>query len=105
MAPDVKIYSKNHAYADLDRPINEQGFLSYETVIGDNVWIGANVIILPGRKIGSHSILGAGAVITKDVPDYAVVGGNPAKIIKFRNENEISANTALPLAAEQKRKA
>ena len=54
--------------------------------IGDDVWIGARVIILPGRKIGEGVIIGAGAVVTKDVPDYAVVGGNPAKVIKFRNK-------------------
>ena len=52
--------------------------------IGDDVWIGGKVIITKGRHIGNHSILGAGAVVTKDVPDYAVVGGNPAKILKMR---------------------
>ena len=48
-------------------------------------WIGARAIILPGcKRIGAHSIIGAGAVVTKDVPDYAIVGGNPAKIIRMR---------------------
>ena len=54
--------------------------------IGDDVWIGTNVIILPGVNVGSHCIIGAGAIVTKDVPDYAIVGGNPAKIIRMRNE-------------------
>ena len=54
--------------------------------IGDDVWIGTNVIILPGVNIGSHCIIGAGAVVTKDVPDYAVVGGVPAKVIRYRTE-------------------
>lgn len=85
MGPDVKIYSKNHKYDSLDIPIQEQGEVSYETIIGNDVWIGANVIILPNNKIGNHTLLSAGAVITKDVPDYAVVGGNPGKIIKYRN--------------------
>lgn len=53
--------------------------------IGVDVWIGARVIVLPGcKKIGAHSIIGAGAVVTKDVPDYAIVGGNPAKVIRMR---------------------
>ncbi len=66
-----------------------QGVKSCEPVIiGDDVWIGTRVIILPGKKIGTGAILGAGAVITKDVPDYAIVGGNPAKIIKYRNTQE-----------------
>ena len=54
--------------------------------IGDDVWIGARVIILPGVTIGSHCIIGAGAVVTRDVPDYAIVGGVPAKVIRYRNE-------------------
>nr|WP_286885400.1 CatB-related O-acetyltransferase [Aneurinibacillus sp. UBA3580] len=58
--------------------------------IGNDVWIGAGAIILPGIKIGNGAIVGAGAVVTKDVPDYAVVGGVPAKIIKYRfSEEEI----------------
>ena len=49
------------------------------------VWIGARAIVLPGcKRIGAHSIIGAGAVVTRDVPDYAIVGGNPAKIIRMR---------------------
>ena len=49
------------------------------------IWIGGRVIILPGRKIGKGAIIGVGAVVVKDVPDYAIVGGNPAKVLKFRN--------------------
>lgn len=53
--------------------------------IFEDVWIGARAIILPGCKhIGAHSIIGAGAVVTHDVPDYAIVGGNPAKVIRMR---------------------
>lgn len=53
-------------------------------VIGDDVWIGANVIISKRRHIGTGSILAAGAVVTHDVPDYAIVGGNPANVIRMR---------------------
>lgn len=87
MGPDVKIYSRNHKFDRLDIPIQDQGKDYLETWIGDDVWIGANVIITAGCKVGSHSIIAAGSVVTKDVPDYGIVGGVPAKIIKHRNQN------------------
>lgn len=58
-------------------------------VIGNDVWIGVNVIIKNGVKIDDGSIIGAGAIVTKDVPPYAIVGGNPARIIKYRFKDEI----------------
>lgn len=84
MGPDVKIYTRNHNFSDYNIPIAKQGKVYKSTCIGDDVWIGANVIILPGVRIGSHSIIGAGAVVTKDVPEWSILGGNPAKIIKER---------------------
>ncbi len=56
-------------------------------MIGDHVWIGNNVVILPGIQVGDHSVIGANAVVTKDVPEYAVVGGVPAKIIKHLDKH------------------
>lgn len=88
MGPDVKIYSRNHKFGSLDIPIAKQGKHYLETYVGDDVWIGANVIITAGCKVGNHCIIAAGSVVTKDVPDYAVVGGVPAKIIKYRNKTE-----------------
>ncbi len=86
MAPDCTIYSRNHEFSDLSRPMMEQGYSEpQEVIIGDDVWIGGNVTILPGVKIGSHSIIGACSVVTKDVPEYAIVAGNPAQIKKYRN--------------------
>lgn len=86
MGPDIKIYSRNHKFGRLDIPIQYQGKNYYETNIGNDVWIGANTIITAGCKIGNHSIIAAGSVVTKDVPEYAIVGGVPAKILKFRNQ-------------------
>lgn len=85
MGPDVKIYCRNHNYNRLDIPIQKQGKTTRKTIIGNDVWIGANVLITAGVKVGDHAILAGGAVVTKDVPSYAIVGGNPAKVIKFRN--------------------
>ena len=87
MGPDCIMYSYSHAHDRLDIPMTEQGFEKATPIhIGNDVWIGARVIILPGVTVGNHVIIGAGAVVTKDVPDYAIVGGSPAKIIRMRNE-------------------
>ena len=84
MGPDVKIYARNHKYDRLDVPIQKQGKEYLKTIIGDDVWLGANSIITAGVTVGNHVIVAAGAVVTKDVPDFAIVGGVPAKIIKYR---------------------
>jgi len=85
IAPGVHIITVNHGYDLLDLPMRLQKEKEELVEIGDDVWIGTNAIILPGIKIASHAIVAAGAVVTKDVPEFAVVGGNPAKIIKMRN--------------------
>ena len=83
------IYARNHKTDRLDVPMCIQGFEEYRpVVISDDVWIGARVTILPGAKIGKGVIIGAGAVITGEIPDYAVVGGVPARIIKYRNQQK-----------------
>ncbi len=85
MGPDVIILTQNHHFERLDIPMCEQGYRPPEAVvIGDDVWIGTRAIILPGVTIGRGAIIGAGAVVTKDVPDYAIVGGVPAKVIRYR---------------------
>ncbi len=85
MAPNVTIVTQNHKISDLNVPMRLQTAPKQKVTIKDDVWIGTNVIILPGITIGKGSVVGGGAVVTKDVPDYAIVGGNPAKVIKFRN--------------------
>lgn len=88
MGPDVIMMATSHAYSEVEIPINQQGDAEEkEIIIGNDVWIGTRVIILPGVKIGSHSIIGAGSVVTKSFPEYSIVAGNPAKLIKTRERN------------------
>lgn len=83
---NVLILGGGHKYDDLSIPMGRQGELpKSDLVIGNDVWIGARVTILGNvRRIGNGVIIGACSVVTKDIPDYAVVGGNPARIIKYR---------------------
>ena len=85
MGPDCMVMTSTHNTERTDISMCLQGFLAKRKVtICDDVWIGARVIILPGITIGKGAIIGAGAVVTKDVPEYAVVAGVPAKVIKYR---------------------
>lgn len=85
MSPEVWIMTVNHCADRIDIPMNRQGFTSpKKVIIGNDVWIGARTIILPGVKIGEGSIVAAGSVVTKDVLPYTIVGGVPAKVIKSR---------------------
>ena len=87
MGPDCMIYTRNHRFDRLDIPMREQGYGPVEPVeIGDDCWIGGRVTILPGVHVGNGAVIAAGAVVTKDVPPYAVVGGVPAKIIYNRKD-------------------
>jgi acetyltransferase-like isoleucine patch superfamily enzyme len=81
----ICIYSANHDYDSAESiPYGAQDIVR-SVSIGNCVWIGANVCIVPGVSIGEGAVIGMGAVVTCDVPPGAIVGGNPAKIIKFRN--------------------
>lgn len=86
--PGVSIHAENHNFEDLETPIRLQGATRRGVHIGQDCWIGSKAIILDGVHIGNHVIVAAGAVVNKDVPDYAIVGGVPAKVIKMRKEVE-----------------
>ncbi len=82
------ILSQNHRFDDLSVPMCQQGFQEDKPVsIDDDVWIGNRVIILPGVRVGGGSVIGAGAVVTKNVEPYTIIGGNPAKVIGRRDGN------------------
>lgn len=85
IAHGATIMTESHRYDSLDIPIKDQGLLFKETIIESDVWIGAKATILYGTTIGSGSIVAAGAVVTKNVPRLAIVGGVPAKVIRLRN--------------------
>lgn len=71
----------NHNFSDKSLRIDQQGISTRSVVISDDVWVGANAVILPGVTIGTHAVVAAGAVVTKDVPPHTVVAGVPAKVI------------------------
>ena len=85
LAQGITVTALNHNFTDPHLRIDEQGISTKPVVIADDVWIGANAVILPGVTIGRHAVVAAGAVVTKDVPDYCIVTGVPARIIKSIN--------------------
>lgn len=91
-APNVFVADTHHEYQKLGIPIMHQGITtqSDQVYIGDESWIGINAVIMGNVTIGKHCVVGANAVVTKDIPDYCVVAGNPAKVIKTYNESSRS---------------
>lgn len=84
--PYCVIHSANHRLDRLNVPIQQQGFEEKPVRIGNNVWLGARVTVLSGVTIGDNAVVGAGAVVTKDIPSNAIAGGNPARIIRLRTD-------------------
>lgn len=91
IAKDVSLISGDHDFSEQNKKINQQGMKvdKQPIVVGDDVWIGEKAIVLKKVNIGKGSIIGAGSVVTKDVPDYSIVAGNPARVIKTRNHTNL----------------
>lgn len=81
-AQHVVLSGLNHNYEDVGAAVVEQGVSVGQIEVGDNVWIGANSVVLAGVSIGKHSVVGAGSVVNRDIPPYSVAVGNPARVIK-----------------------
>ena len=84
MGPGVKMFSSNHDTRDISIPMNIQPLVEKDIVIGNDVWIGSNSVILAGSKIGNGTVIAAGSVVNKEIPEYVIAGGVPAKSIKKR---------------------
>lgn len=82
LAQGITVTGLNHNFEDITRPIDEQGVDTMAVTIEDDVWIGANAVILPGVTVGKHSVVAAGSVVSRNVPPYSVCAGVPAKVIK-----------------------
>lgn len=95
VGPNVVMRASNHGAERLDIPMWDQPHAGGAIRIGDDVWIGANVVIVPDVTIGAHAIVAAGAVVTRDIPEYAVAAGVPARVIGDRREKSQRAGIAV----------
>lgn len=84
IAPNCMIIGSNHVFSDPNSDIKKQGSRQLGVIIQDDVWVGANTVILDGVTIGTKSIIGAGSVVTKSIPSYSIAVGNPCRVIKVR---------------------
>jgi acetyltransferase-like isoleucine patch superfamily enzyme len=99
--PDVKVWSMNHRFDDPDRPWLTQGWERKAVVIEDDVWLGANVFVMPGVTIGKGAIVSAGAVVNKTIPPYGIVVGNPGRVVGWRKQPAAAPAAAASGAPEQ----
>lgn len=83
--PGVYITDQNHGYEDLDQPISRQTQPEREVVIGDGSWLGTGTVVLPGARIGRHVTVGAGSVVTGELPDRCVAVGTPARVVRYHD--------------------
>ncbi len=87
MGPNCYILGNNHSFERTDIPMRRQGYKHKEnlqTIIEDDVWIGRDVLMTPGRHISKGSVVGGGTLLCKDFPEYSVIGGNPSRLLKSR---------------------
>jgi acetyltransferase-like isoleucine patch superfamily enzyme len=89
-AQNIVMSGLNHVYEDPDIPIHRQAVTTKQITIEDDCWLGANVVVTSGVTVGKHSVVAAGAVVTKDIPPYSIAVGNPARVIKQYNPEKKS---------------
>lgn len=98
IASHSSLYANNHIFADANRPFKEQGVTTKGIIIEDDCWLGTGVRVLDGVRIGRGSIIGAGAVVTRDISPYSIAVGVPAKVIGKRGEGKEAKVNALSFA-------
>ncbi|MDY0068101.1 MAG: acyltransferase [Steroidobacteraceae bacterium] len=96
--PDAKVWSVNHRFEDPDRPWLLQGWEAKPVIIEDDVWLGASVFVMPGVTIGKGAIISAAAVVNKSIPPYAIVSGNPGRVIGWRKTPHSLVRPESPVA-------
>lgn len=89
--PDTKVWSVNHRFEDPDTPWQLQGYDKLPVVIEDDVWLGADCFVMPGVTIGRGAILSAGTILMKSVPPFAIVAGNPGRVVGWRKRPAVTA--------------
>lgn len=94
------IVTATHAFDRTDCAINAQGMAQAPVRIGDDVWTGCRVIITPGVTIGSHAIIGAGSVVTRDIPEWAIAAGSPARVLRDRRDSPESVISLDDVASQ-----
>lgn len=94
IASHCVILSSTHVFNDAALPIEAQGVTREATMIGDDVWLGAHVVVVGGVEIGAHSVIGAGSVVRADVPPWSVAAGAPARVIRSRNPEQANTDHA-----------
>jgi maltose O-acetyltransferase len=92
LGPDAKVWSVTHRFENPDIPWLKQGWDFGEVVLEDDVWIGAGAFVMPGVRVGKGAIVSALSVVTKNIPPFAIVAGNPGRVIGWRKKPEANAN-------------
>lgn len=102
IGPGAVLWGMDHGM-EPGRPIRTQPLYHEPIVVGDDVWIAAHAVVLKGVTIGSGAVVGAGSVVTRDVPEGAIVVGNPARVLRYRGEGGAASSEAPPGAAQGRR--
>ena len=98
IADSVHLYDHDHGISQDTSPIRSQPIISAPIKIQNDVWIGAKATVLKGVTIGRGAVIAAGAVVTRDVPPYAIAGGIPARVVKMRSQNRAAEPTVSSMA-------